>query len=50
MIVYFNETNNITKKYNLPSKTKTKKYNLNSFFLMTLTTIFILKKLFKSII
>jgi len=31
MIIYFNETNNITKKY-------------NQFFLMTPTTIFIVEK------
>jgi len=41
MIIYFNEINNVTKKYNLNS----------FFFLMSPTTIFIIEKLlFKGII
>ena len=34
MIIYFNDINNITKKY-----------NINFFFLMTPTTIFIIEKI-----
>jgi len=38
MIIYYNDANNITK--NAPSKTK--KYNINSYFL-TPTTIFVIE-------